>query len=48
MEKQFYLVILHSDSEDSSKVVITLDRLDFFLRRGFTVEFIQPIRIFSD
>lgn len=48
MKKQFYLVILHYDSEDSSKVVISLDRLDFFLCRGCTVEFVQPIRVLSD
>lgn len=48
MEKQFYLVNLHYGSEDSSKVVISLDRLDFFLCRGFTVEFVQSIRVLSD
>lgn len=48
MEKQFYLVILHYNSEDSSKVVLSLDRLDFFLCRGCTVEFVQPIRVLSD
>lgn len=48
MEKQFYLVILHYGSETSSKVVMTLDRLDFFLSRGYTVEFLQPIRVLSD
>lgn len=48
MKKQFYLVILHYDSENSSKVVISLDRLDFFLCRGCTVEFVQPIRVLSD
>ena len=47
MEKQFYLVNLHYDGEDSSKVVISLDRLDFFLCRGFTVEFVQPMRVLS-
>ena len=49
MEKQFYLVLLHYGSEDSSKVVISLDRLglDSFLSRGYTVEFIQPIRVLS-
>lgn len=48
MEKQFYLVLLHDCSETSSKVVISLDRLDSFLSRGCTVEFIQPIRVLSD
>lgn len=48
MEKQFYLVLLHYDGEASSKVVISLDRVDFFLSRGYTVEFIQPIRVLSD
>ena len=48
MEKQFYLVLLHYGSEDSSKVVISLDRLNFFLSRGYTVEFVQPIRVLSD
>lgn len=48
MEKQFYLVLLHYGSEDSSKVVISLDRVDFFLSRGYTVEFVQPIRVLSD
>ena len=48
MEKKFYLVILHYGSEASSKVVISLDRVDFLLSRGCTVEFIQPIRVLSD
>lgn len=48
MEKQFYLVILHYDSETSPKVVIPLDRVDFFLSCGYTVEFIQSIRVLSD
>lgn len=48
MKKQFYLVILHYSSEDSSEVVISLDRLDFFLCRGCTVEFVHPIRVLSD
>lgn len=48
MEKQFYLVLLHSGSEVSSKVVISLDRLDSFLSRGYTVEFVQPICVLSD
>ena len=48
MEKQFYLVLLHYGSEASSKVVISLDRVDFFLSRGYTVEFIQAIRVLSD
>lgn len=48
MEKQFYLVILHYDSEDSSQVVLSLDRLDFFLCSGCTVEFVRPIRVLSD
>lgn len=48
MEKQFYLVLLHYDSEVSSKVVISLDRVNFFLSRGYTVEFIQPILVLSD
>lgn len=48
MKKQFYLVILHCNSEDSSKVVISLDRLDFFLSCGYIVEFVQPIRVLSD
>ena len=48
MEKQFYLVLLHDGSEVSSKVVISLDRLDSFLSRGNTVEFVQPIRVLSD
>lgn len=48
MEKKFYLVILHYNGEDSSKAVISLDRLGFFLCRGFTVEFVQPIRVLSD
>lgn len=48
MKKQFYLVLLHYGSEVSSKVVISLDRLNFFLSRGYTVEFVQPIRVLSD
>lgn len=48
MEKQFYLVILHCGDEVSSKVVISLDRVDFFLSRGYTIEFIQPIHVLSD
>lgn len=48
MKKQFYWVVLHYNSEDSSKVVISLDCLDFFLCRGCTVEFVQPIRVLSD
>lgn len=48
MEKQFYLVLLHYGSETSSKVVISLDRVDFFLSLDYTVEFIQPIRVLSD
>lgn len=48
MEKQFYLVLLHYGSEFPSKVVISLDRLDFFLSRGYTVEFVQLIRVLSD
>lgn len=48
MEKQFYLVLLHYGDETSSKAVISLDRLDFFLCRGCTVEFVQPIRVLSD
>lgn len=48
MEKSFYLVLLHYGSEVSSKVVISLDRLDSFLSRGYTVEFVQPIRVLSD
>lgn len=48
MEKQFYLALLHYGSEASSKVVISLDCLDFFLSRGYTVEFVQPIRVLSD
>ena len=48
MEKQFYLVLLHYGSEASSKLVISLDRVDFLLSRGYTVEFIQPIRVLSD
>ena len=48
MEKQFYLVLLHDGSEVSSKVVISLDYVDSFLSRGYTVEFIQPIRVLSD
>lgn len=48
MEKKFYLVFLHYGSESSSKVVISLDRIDFFLSRGYTVEFVQPIRVLSD
>ena len=48
MEKQFYLVLLHYGHETPSKVVISLDRLDSFLSRGYTVEFVQPIRILSD
>lgn len=48
MEKQFYLVLLYYGSEFSSKVVISLDRLDSFLSRGYTVEFVQPIRVLSD
>lgn len=48
MEKQFYLVLLHYGSEALSKVVISLDCVDFFLSRGYTVEFIHPIRVLSD
>jgi hypothetical protein len=48
MEKQLYLVLLHYGDETSSKVVISLDRVDFFLSRGYTVEFVQPIRVLSD
>lgn len=48
MEKQFYLVLLHYGSETSSKVVISLDCVDFFLSRGYTVEFIQPIHFLSN
>jgi hypothetical protein len=48
MEKQFYLVFLHYGDETSSKVVISLDRVDFFLSRGYTVEFIQSICVLSD
>lgn len=48
MEKQFYLIFLHYGDEISSKVVISLDRLDFFLSRGYTVEFVQPILVLSD
>ena len=48
MEKQFYLVLLHYGDETLSKVVISLDRVDFFLSRGYTVEFVQPIRVLSD
>lgn len=48
MEKQFYLVLLHHGDETSSKVVISLDRVDFFLSRGYTIEFFQPIRVLSD
>lgn len=48
MEKQFYLVLLHFGGEATSKVVISLDRLDSFLSRGYTVEFIQHIRVLSD
>ena len=48
MEKQFYLVLLHYGDETLSKVVITLDCVDFFLSCGYTVEFIQPIRVLSD
>ena len=47
MEKQFYLVLLHYGDETSSEVVIPLDRIDFFLSRGYTVEFIQSIRVLS-
>lgn len=47
MEKQFYLALLHYGDETSSKVVISLDRIDFFLSRGYTVEFIQPIHVLS-
>lgn len=46
MEKQFYLALLHCGDEASSKVVISLDRVDSFLSRGYTVEFVQPIRVF--
>ena len=48
MEKQFYLVLLHYGHGTPSKVVISLDRLDSFLSRGYTVEFVQPIRVLSD
>lgn len=48
MEKQFYLVLLHYGDETSSKVVISLDRVDFFLSRGYTIEFVQSIRVLSD
>lgn len=48
MEKQFYLVLLHYRDETSSKAVISLDRVDFLLSRGYTVEFVQPIRVLSD
>lgn len=48
MEKQFYLVLLHYGYETTSKVVISLDRLDSFLSRGWTVEFVQSIRVLSD
>lgn len=48
MEKKFYLVILHYCDETSSKVVISLDRIDFFLSRGYTVELVQSIRVLSD
>jgi hypothetical protein len=48
MEKRFYLVLLHYGDETSSKVVISLDRVDFFLSRGYTIEFIQPIRVLSN
>lgn len=48
MEKQFYLVRLYHGCEIPSKVVISSDSLDFFLSRGYTVEFIQSIRVLSD
>lgn len=48
MEKQFYLVLLNYGGDPLCKVVITLDRVDFYLSRGYTVEFIQPICVFSD
>ena len=48
MEKQFYLVLLHYRDETSSKSVISLDCVDFLLSRGYTVEFVQPIRVLSD
>lgn len=48
METQFYLVFLHYDGETSSKVVISLDRVDFFLSCGYTIELVQPIRVLSD
>lgn len=48
MEKQFYLVLLHYCDETSSKVVISLDRLDSFLSYGYTVEFIQSVPVLSD
>lgn len=48
MEKRFYLVLLHYGDETPSKAVISLDRVDFFLSRGYVVEFIQPIRVLSD
>ena len=48
MEKRFYLVLLHYGSEDPSMVAISLDCLDSFLSRGYTVEFVQHIRVLSD
>ena len=48
MEKQFYLVLLHYGDETPSKVVISLDRVDYLLFRGYTVEFVQPICVLSD
>ena len=48
MEKQFYLVLLHYGDETSSKVVISLDLVDFFLSRDYTVEFVQPFCVLSD
>lgn len=49
MKKQFYLVLLHDGDKTSSKVaIISLDRIDFFLSRGYTVEFVQSVRFLSD